>query len=163
MQPGVSIPQHIAGSAMSAPAEGPSKSLGFVVSTPGLRTVRQPPRTSCHPRETVPPVRPSSGATVTDRRSRRWSSPNLAGAVRSEALRITRAASRLADALDGEQEARDRGRYGDQEVTADDHARLERLAVHLSVSTIARAALLVGLEIIEAQPGVLLGEKPKRR
>jgi hypothetical protein len=48
-------------------------------------------------------------------------------------------------------------------LTADDHARLERLAVHLSVATIARAALLVGLDVIEEQPGVLLGEKPKRR
>jgi hypothetical protein len=44
-----------------------------------------------------------------------------------------------------------------------DYDRLEGLAVHLSVSTIARAALLVGLDIIEEQPGVLLGEKPKRR
>ncbi len=44
-----------------------------------------------------------------------------------------------------------------------DYARLEGLAVHLSVATIARAALLVGLDVIEAQPGVLLGEKPKRR
>jgi hypothetical protein len=48
-------------------------------------------------------------------------------------------------------------------LTEADHARLERLAVHLSVSTIARAALLVGLDVIEEQPGVLLGEKPKRR
>jgi hypothetical protein len=44
-----------------------------------------------------------------------------------------------------------------------DYDRLEGLAVHLSVSAIARAALLVGLDIIEAQPGVLLGEKPKKR
>ncbi len=44
-----------------------------------------------------------------------------------------------------------------------DYDRLEGLAVHLSVSAIARAALLVGLDIIEAQPGVLLGEKPRRR
>lgn len=48
-------------------------------------------------------------------------------------------------------------------LSAEDYARLERLAVHLSVSAIARAALTVGLDIIEAQPGVLLGEKPKRR
>lgn len=48
-------------------------------------------------------------------------------------------------------------------LTEADHARLEKLAVHLSVSAIARAALLVGLDVIEAQPGVLLGEKPKRR
>jgi hypothetical protein len=48
-------------------------------------------------------------------------------------------------------------------LTEADHARLERLAVHLSVSAIARAALLVGLDVIEEQPGVLLGEKPKRR
>jgi hypothetical protein len=44
-----------------------------------------------------------------------------------------------------------------------DYERLERLAVHLSVSALARAALIVGLDIIEAQPGVLTGEKPKRR
>jgi hypothetical protein len=48
-------------------------------------------------------------------------------------------------------------------LTEADHARLERLSVHLSVSAIARAALLVGLDVIEEQPGVLLGEKPKRR
>jgi hypothetical protein len=48
-------------------------------------------------------------------------------------------------------------------LTEADHARLERLAVHLSVAAIARAALLVGLDVIEAQPGVLLGEKPRRR
>jgi len=44
-----------------------------------------------------------------------------------------------------------------------DYERLERLAVHVSVSALARAALLVGLDIIEAQPGVLTGEKPKKR
>jgi hypothetical protein len=48
-------------------------------------------------------------------------------------------------------------------LTQADHARLEGLAVHLSVAAIARAALLVGLDVIEQQPGVLLGEKPKRR
>ena len=48
-------------------------------------------------------------------------------------------------------------------LTEADHARLERLSVHLSVAAIARAALLVGLDVIEEQPGVLLGEKPKRR
>jgi hypothetical protein len=48
-------------------------------------------------------------------------------------------------------------------LTAEDYARLEGLAVHLSVSAIARAALLVGLDVIESQPGVLLGEKPKKR
>lgn len=44
-----------------------------------------------------------------------------------------------------------------------DYERLERLAVHLSMSAIARAALMVGLEVIERQPGVLLGETPKKR
>ncbi len=48
-------------------------------------------------------------------------------------------------------------------LTNEDCARLEGLAVHLSVSAIARAALLVGLDIIEDQPGVLLGEKPRKR
>ena len=48
-------------------------------------------------------------------------------------------------------------------LTEADHARLERLAVHLSISAIARAALLVGLDAIEGQPGILLGEKPKKR
>jgi hypothetical protein len=44
-----------------------------------------------------------------------------------------------------------------------DYERLERLAVHLSIATIARAALLIGLDVVESQPGVLLGEKPKKR
>lgn len=48
-------------------------------------------------------------------------------------------------------------------LTEADHARLEGLAKHLSISAIARAALLVGLDAIEAQPGILLGEKPKKR
>ena len=47
-------------------------------------------------------------------------------------------------------------------LTEKDYARLEGLAVHLSVSAIARAALMLGLDLIEKQPGVLLGEKPKR-
>jgi hypothetical protein len=49
-------------------------------------------------------------------------------------------------------------------LSAEDYARLERLAkAHLSIATIARAALTVGLDIIEKQPGVLVGETPKRR
>ena len=48
-------------------------------------------------------------------------------------------------------------------LTPEVYERLERLSGHLSVSALARAALLVGLDIIEEQPGVLLGEKPKRR
>lgn len=48
-------------------------------------------------------------------------------------------------------------------LTMADYARLEKLAVHLSVSTIARVALMLGLDAIEQDPGVLIGEKPKRR
>ena len=48
-------------------------------------------------------------------------------------------------------------------VSHDDYARLEKLAARLPVSTIARVALLLGLEIIEKQPSVLIGDKPKRR
>lgn len=48
-------------------------------------------------------------------------------------------------------------------LSEEDHARLSRLSVHMSIATIARAAMLVGLDVIEEQPGVLLGEKPKRR
>ena len=48
-------------------------------------------------------------------------------------------------------------------LTEKDYARLEGLAVVLSVSAIARAALMLGLDVIEAQPGVLLGEKPRKR
>lgn len=48
-------------------------------------------------------------------------------------------------------------------LTEDDYSRLDRLAVHLSITAIARAALLVGLDAIEAQPGILLGEKPRKR
>jgi hypothetical protein len=46
-------------------------------------------------------------------------------------------------------------------LTEADYARLEGLAGALSVSAIVRAALLVGLDLIEAQPGILLGRKPK--
>ena len=48
-------------------------------------------------------------------------------------------------------------------VSPQDYARLEKLAARLPVSTIARVALLLGLEIIEKQPGVLIGDKPKTR
>jgi hypothetical protein len=63
------------------------------------------------------------------------------------------------------------GKTGDEDLsrqigvrlTEKDYARLEGLAVHLPISAIVRAALMVGLDIIEEQPGVLLGEKPKKR
>lgn len=55
------------------------------------------------------------------------------------------------------------GRQIGVRLSQEDYERLNRLAVHLSVSAIARAALVVGLDIIEAQPGVLVGEKPKKR
>ncbi len=44
-----------------------------------------------------------------------------------------------------------------------DFAKLESLATHLPVSTLARLAIRIGLQVIQEQPGVLLGEKPKRR
>jgi hypothetical protein len=46
-------------------------------------------------------------------------------------------------------------------LTAENYERIERLSGTLPVSAIIRAALLVGLDVIEAQPGVLLGEKVK--
>ncbi len=46
-------------------------------------------------------------------------------------------------------------------LSLDEWRRLERLAAHLSVSTIARVAMRIGLDVIEAQPGVLLGETPR--
>ncbi len=46
-------------------------------------------------------------------------------------------------------------------VTDADYARIERLTGRLSVSAIVRAALLVGLDVVEAQPGVILGETPR--
>jgi hypothetical protein len=48
-------------------------------------------------------------------------------------------------------------------ITEADYARLEGLSGALSVSAIVRAALLVGLDLIEAQPGILLGQKAKIR
>jgi hypothetical protein len=48
-------------------------------------------------------------------------------------------------------------------LTEADYERLEGLSGTLSVSAIVRAALLVGLDIIERQPGILLGQKPKIR
>jgi hypothetical protein len=50
-------------------------------------------------------------------------------------------------------------------VTPSDEARLTALAERFPVAkrnAIARAALLMGLDAIEAHPTVLLGEKPKR-
>jgi hypothetical protein len=47
-------------------------------------------------------------------------------------------------------------------LTQVDHARLERLSSYVGAGAIARAALLVGLDVIEEQPSVLFGEKPKR-
>ena len=43
-----------------------------------------------------------------------------------------------------------------------DHERLLALSTRIPMSAVARAALLVGLEAIERQPGILIGEKPKR-
>lgn len=43
------------------------------------------------------------------------------------------------------------------------YARLEKLAAHLSVSAIARVALLVGLDAIEKDASVLVGATPKKR
>ncbi len=51
-------------------------------------------------------------------------------------------------------------------VTAKDSDRIKTLATRfpiLSGNAIARAALLIGLDAIEAQPTLLLGEKPKKR
>lgn len=59
--------------------------------------------------------------------------------------------------------AKDEGKQIGVRLSAEDFARLEKLSAHLSVATIARVALLLGLTIIEQQPGVLLGETPKRR
>lgn len=44
-----------------------------------------------------------------------------------------------------------------------DYAHLESLATQLPVSTLARLAIRIGLQVIQEQPGVLLGEKPKKR
>lgn len=48
-------------------------------------------------------------------------------------------------------------------LTEADYTRVEGLSGKLSVSAIVRAALLAGLDLIEAQPGILLGQKPKLR
>jgi hypothetical protein len=51
-------------------------------------------------------------------------------------------------------------------VTASDAARLDVLVDRFPVAkrnAIPRQALLIGLDAIEAQPTILLGEKPKRR
>ena len=48
-------------------------------------------------------------------------------------------------------------------LTEQDYERIEGLSGALSVSAIVRAALLVGLDVIERQPGILLGQKPKIR
>jgi hypothetical protein len=51
-------------------------------------------------------------------------------------------------------------------VAPSDAARLDALAERFPIAkrnAIARAALLIGLEAIEAQPTILLGEKPRKK
>jgi hypothetical protein len=48
-------------------------------------------------------------------------------------------------------------------LSPEEYARLEKLSRRLPVGTFARTALLLGMEIIERQPGVLIGDEPKRR
>jgi hypothetical protein len=51
-------------------------------------------------------------------------------------------------------------------VTPADAARIKALAERFPIATeasIARAALLIGLDAIEAQPAILLGERPTKR
>ena len=43
-----------------------------------------------------------------------------------------------------------------------DYARIEALAGAVGVSALVRAAIMAGLDAIERQPGILLGQKPKR-
>ena len=48
-------------------------------------------------------------------------------------------------------------------LSPEEYARLEKLSRRLPVGTFARTALLLGMEVIERQPGVLIGDEPKRR
>lgn len=59
--------------------------------------------------------------------------------------------------------AKDEGKQIGVRLSAADWKRLEKLSARLPVGTLARVALLLGLDIIERQPDVLLGETPKRR
>lgn len=47
-------------------------------------------------------------------------------------------------------------------VTEADYARLEALSTRIPISALTRVALLVGLDAIEAQPAILLGEEPRK-
>jgi hypothetical protein len=49
--------------------------------------------------------------------------------------------------------SKDLGKQIGVRLTEADHARLERLAVHLSLRRSPAAALLVGLDVIEGSPG----------
>ena len=43
-----------------------------------------------------------------------------------------------------------------------DYARIEALSGAMGVSALVRVAIMAGLDAIERQPGILLGQKPKR-
>ncbi len=43
-----------------------------------------------------------------------------------------------------------------------DYARIENLSGSMGVSALVRAAIFVGLDTIERQPGILLGQKARR-
>jgi hypothetical protein len=42
-----------------------------------------------------------------------------------------------------------------------DYARIEALSGAVGVSALVRVAILAGLDAIERQPGILLGQKPR--
>ena len=48
-------------------------------------------------------------------------------------------------------------------LSPEDYDRLKKNAAVLPLAVVARVAIRLGLDIIERQPGVLLGETPKKR
>jgi hypothetical protein len=48
-------------------------------------------------------------------------------------------------------------------LTPKDYARLDKLAAHVSISDVARRALLLGLGLLEDDPGLLVRDDPKKR
>ena len=47
-------------------------------------------------------------------------------------------------------------------LSEDDYDRVAKLSGAIGVSALVRAAIFVGLDVIEKQPGILLGEKVKK-
>ena len=47
-------------------------------------------------------------------------------------------------------------------LTEAEYARLEKLSGTLTITAVARAAMMAGLDVVERHPGILVGQRARR-